>query len=294
MWLREGIGGARVAGHVVARPAHLPAHGARRSCEPPERAPAPLASVGGVSETFTIPARFCGPPESGNGGWTSGHLAALVAADADRPTVSVRLRTPPPLDHPLEVRHSEEDVVEVLDGGLVVASAQPAPAVPRTRLPAPVTFAEAQAVGASYAGLHDHPFPTCFSCGTEREPGDALCLRPGPLPGREGVHAAAWVPTEATPEIVWAALDCPGAWALGVGGRPMVLGTMTAEVDRLPALGEEHVVMAWARGSEGRKHWCGTALHARDGSLLALADATWIAIDPAAVRPVTDHLRSPA
>jgi hypothetical protein len=100
------------------------------------------------------------------------------------------------------------------------------------------------------------------------------------------VHAAAWVPSEATEEIVWAALDCPGAWALGVGGRPMVLGTMRAEVDRLPAVGEEHVVMAWALGSEGRKHYCATALYAADGTLLAHADATWIAIDPAVIRPV--------
>ena len=94
------------------------------------------------------------------------------------------------------------------------------------------------------------------------------------------------MPTESTPEIVWAALDCPGAWALGVGGRPMVLGTMTAEVERLPAVGEEHVVMAWGRGSEGRKHYCGTALYAADGALLALAEATWIAIDPTTIRPV--------
>ena len=239
-----------------------------------------------MSETFTVPARFCGPPESGNGGWTSGHLAALVETTAETPAVSVRLRTPPPLDRPLAVRHGEGGVVEVVDGDLVVASAQPAPALSHSGLPAPVGYDAAQAVAGSYAGLHDHPFPTCFSCGTEREPGDALCLRPGPLPGREGVHAAAWVPTEATGEIVWAALDCPGAWALGVGGRPMVLGTMTAEVDRLPAVGEEHVVMAWARGSEGRKHYCGTALYTEDGALLARADATWIAIDPAAIRPV--------
>jgi hypothetical protein len=242
-----------------------------------------------VTATFSIPARFCGPPESGNGGWTSGHIAQLVPTDTGRPAVAVRLRTPPPLDRPMQVRHADDGVVEVLDGELVVASAQPAPGLPREGLPAPVTFAEAAAVAEHYAGLHDHPFPTCFSCGTEREPGDALCLRPGPLPGRQGVHAAAWVPTESTPEIVWAALDCPGAWALGVGGRPMVLGTMTAEVDRLPTVGEEHVVMAWARGSEGRKHWCGTALYTKDGTLIAHADATWIAIDPATIRPVTEQ-----
>lgn len=239
-----------------------------------------------MSETFTVPARFCGPPESGNGGWTSGHLAALVAVTDGSPAVSVRLRTPPPLDRPMDVHRGGSGTVEVRDGDVLVASAQPGGALERTGLPVPASFAEAEAVADSYAGLHNHPFPTCFSCGVDREPGDALCLRPGPLPGREGVHAAAWVPTESTPEVVWAALDCPGAWALGVGGRPMVLGTMTAEVRRLPAVGEEHVVMAWGRGSEGRKHYCGTALYAADGALLALAEATWIAIDPTTIRPV--------
>ena len=239
-----------------------------------------------MSETFTVPARFCGPPESGNGGWTSGHLAALVAVTDGSPAVSVRLRTPPPLDRAMAVHHGGAGTVEVTDGDVLVASAQPGGALDRTGLPAPASFAEAEAVADRYAGLHNHPFPTCFSCGVDRDPGDALCLRPGALPGREGVHAAAWVPTESTPEIVWAALDCPGAWALGVGGRPMVLGTMTAEVERLPAVGEEHVVMAWGRGSEGRKHYCGTALYAADGALLALAEATWIAIDPTTIRPV--------
>ncbi|HEX5522848.1 MAG TPA: hypothetical protein VFX53_05340 [Pedococcus sp.] len=239
-----------------------------------------------MSETFTVPARFCGPPESGNGGWTSGHLAALVAVSDGSPAVSVRLRTPPPLDRTMAVHHGGTGTVEVTDGDVLVASAQPAGTLDRTGLPAPASFAEAEAVAGSYAGLHNHPFPTCFSCGVDRDPGDARCLRPGPLPGRAGVHAAAWVPTESTPEIVWAALDCPGAWALGVGGRPMVLGTMTAEVQRLPAVGEEHVVMAWGRGSEGRKNYCGTALYAADGALLALAEATWIAIDPTTIRPV--------
>ena len=130
--------------------------------------------------------------------------------------------------------------------------------------------------------MHEHPFPTCFSCGIVRDPGDALCLRTGPVGA--GVHAAAWVPGEVTPEIVWAALDCPGAWALGVGGRPMVLGTMTAKVDALPALGEEHVIVAWKLGESGRKHYSDTALYAGD-RLFAQARATWIVIDPATIRP---------
>jgi len=86
--------------------------------------------------------------------------------------------------------------------------------------------------------------------------------------------------------ILMAALDCPGAWASGIAGRELVLGTMTAAVRDLPVVGEPHVVMAWPRGREGRKYYSGTALYAGDGRLLAQADAVWIAVDAATVRPV--------
>ncbi len=239
-----------------------------------------------VSEQLVVPTRFSGPPESGNGGWVSGSIAAFVPTTPERPAVSVRLRTPPPLEHPMTVTVDPAGTVEVRDGEVFVATAEPVPAPPLDDLPAAAPFAVALAAGARYAGLHDHPFPTCFACGTGRERPDALCLRPGPLTDDSGVHAAAWVPADVTPEIVWAALDCPGAWALGVGGRPIVLGTMTAEVLELPTSGEEHVVMSWGKGEEGRKHYCGTALYAGDGRLLAHADATWVVIDPTTIRPV--------
>ena len=51
---------------------------------------------------FLVPARFCGPPSSGNGGWVSGHVGRLVATAPDQPAVTVRLRTPPPLDREME------------------------------------------------------------------------------------------------------------------------------------------------------------------------------------------------
>src|SRR5690625_4545472 len=133
-----------------------------------------------------------------------------------------------------------------------------------------------------YPGLTDHPFPTCFSCGTQRDPDDALCLRPGPV--ADSAFAAAWVPREVTSEIVWSALDCPGGWALGVGGRPMVLGTMTTQISELPAVGAECVVMSWRTGGEGRKHTAGTALYS-GGQLLAQARSVWLEVDPEKVRP---------
>lgn len=227
---------------------------------------------------FVVPARFCGPPESGNGGWVSGRLVAYADFDG---AASVRLSSPPPLERVLQLERDGESTV-VLDGSVRIAQASPAEPITGEPGPDPVSYADAVAAGAEYPGLTDHPFPTCFSCGIDREPDDALCLRPGPV--GEDVFAAAWKPREVSSEIVWSALDCPGAWALGVGGRPMVLGTMTTEIAELPAVGEECVVMAWRTGGEGRKHTAGTALYA-DGRLLAQARSVWIEIDPEKIRP---------
>ncbi|KRE58919.1 hypothetical protein [Phycicoccus sp. Soil748] len=239
---------------------------------------------------LVVPARFCGPPESGNGGWTSGHLARQVRTTPELPAVTVRLRTPPPLDRPMTVREVPgegvvDGAVELVDGDHVVAQAWPDRGPGREAVPGPVPFEVAVAAGERFEGLADHPFRTCFSCGTGREAGDGLRLRPGRLEEDEA-YACAWVPdTGVDVETVWAALDCPGGWASGIAGRAMVLGTMTAQVDDLPVAGAPHVVMAWQRGSEGRKHLSGTALYAADGRLLAQAEATWIAVDPTTVRP---------
>jgi len=67
----------------------------------------------------------------------------------------------------------------------------------------------------------------------------------------------------------------------------MVLGTMTTRVLALPGVGEAHVILAWQRGGEGRKHHSGSALFAPDGALLARAEATWIAVDPTTFRPAS-------
>jgi hypothetical protein len=56
----------------------------------------------------------------------------------------------------------------------------------------------------------------------------------------------------------------------------VVLGRLTARVDRVPELGERCVVVAWPLGSDGRKHGAGTALYTDSGELLGLARALWI------------------
>jgi hypothetical protein len=238
-----------------------------------------------MSESFVIPARFCGPPMSGNGGWTSGHLAQLVDGALDGGAVTVRLRTPPPLDTEMAISRGDDGTVEVWDGQTVVAQAFAAEPLDATGVPAPVTHAQARAAGPAYEGLHSHPFPTCFACGTDRDPSDALCLHTGLLPGQTTLRAAAWTPRESTPELVWAALDCPGGWASGVAKREMVLAMMTASITDLPVVGEPHVVLAWPRGHEGRKYFSGTCLYAADGRLLGQAESLWISVNAATVRP---------
>jgi hypothetical protein len=238
-----------------------------------------------MSESFVVPARFCGPPMSGNGGWTSGHLAQLVDGALDGSAVTVRLRTPPPLDTEMAISRGDDGTVEVWDGQILVAQAFAAEPLDVTELPTPVTYPQAQSAGPAYEGLRSHPFPTCFACGTERNPSDALCLHTGLLAGHTTLRAAAWTPHESTPEVVWAALDCPGGWACGIAEREIVLATMTASIRDLPKVGEPHVLMAWPRGQDGRKYYSGTCLYAVGGRLLAQADAVWISVDAAIFRP---------
>jgi hypothetical protein len=256
-------------------------------------------------QPLVVPRRFNGPPESGNGGWVSGRIAALLDPAAGE-AVRVVLRSPPPLEVPLQVQHGADGGLSVWSGDAPVASATRVPATsaaPPFAQPAPaaVPFELAQAAAAGYAGAQDHPFPSCFVCGPSRREGDGLRLAPGRLDDRPSDTAAAWVPDaslaggSSDPVDVaacWAALDCPGGWALDLTGRPMVLGTMTALVRTLPRVGGRYVVIGRAVGGPGdatssRKAYTETALYdgAAPGLPLARASAVWLRVDPAAVRP---------
>ena len=240
------------------------------------------------TDAVTIDRSHCGPPHSGNGGWVSGLLAehVLRGDDTAQRAVTVRLSSPPPLERPLTVER-QGSVTLLLDGTHQIASGATASA-PEIDLPTPATAAEAAEAETRYEGLSGHPFPTCFSCGPDRDPSDALCLRPGPLADGSERYAARWAPFDSSVPLVWAALDCPGGWSAGIAGRPMVLGSMTAVVHALPEVDVEHVVTSWPLRSEGRKHFSASMLHSPSGELLALATAIWIAVEPESVRPI-DH-----
>ena len=131
--------------------------------------------------------------------------------------------------------------------------------------------------GTGYPGFADHPFPTCYVCGPRRATGDGLRIFPGPLPG--GRTAAPWtVPADVSAVTLWAALDCPGGWAIIAPGRPYVLGRMAARVHAVPPGGARCVVTGVVARVEGRKATVRSALYAEDGTLLALARSTWISI----------------
>jgi len=210
---------------------------------------------------FVIDSRFRGPRGSGNGGYTCGLVAAFVGNPAD-----VTLRRPPPLERPLLF-----DGERLWEGKTLVAEAHPAEV--ELDIPEPVPFEEAERATAPDL---DSPFPECFVCGYERA--DGLRIFAGPVAGRD-VVAAPWVPARdlTAPEFVWAALDCPGAYATGVPGRgTVVLGRLAARVERVPRAGERCVVIGWSLGDDGRKHHAGTALFGEAGDVLGVGRALWI------------------
>jgi hypothetical protein len=80
------------------------------------------------------------------------------------------------------------------------------------------------------------------------------------------------------PEIVWAVIDCPGAYSLHGDGRgDPVLARITARVDRLPEEGERCVVAGWPLDEDGRKRFAATALYGEDGHPVAVSRQLWIA-----------------
>ena len=79
----------------------------------------------------------------------------------------------------------------------------------------------------------------------------------------------------------WAALDCVGGWAGDLTERLMVLGRMTARIDTLPVIGEDHVVVGTRLRTEGRKTFTAATLYDADSRIVASAEHIWIAVDPA-------------
>src|SRR4051812_11765672 len=243
-----------------------------------------------MPETLTIDARFNGPPESGNGGYTCGRLPAF----GDAPAAEVTLRLPPPIGRELRVERANDRAVALLDGGKLIAEARPADLPPEA--PAPVEPHEASEAAHDSAFLDDdsHPFPTCFVCGPRRATGDGLRIFAGPVAQRD-VFAAPWTPdpdlarADGTlpDELIWAALDCPTSapvandWSQP-GALPIVLARHATRILAPARAGEPHTIVSWPIELDGRKRYAGAALHNEAGELVAVARALWIELKPPA------------
>lgn len=214
-----------------------------------------------------VPARFNGPPDSGNGGYTCG----LVAAELGAMSAEVTLRAPPPLETEMAVER-DGDSVRVSAGDTLVAEGRPAD-VDVGALPEPIApeaAAEVVAAGGErwFAG---HPFPTCFVCGPDRNDGMDV------FPVGDGDRfVATWTPREAG--ITWAALDCPTSAPVMNPDKdpPIVLARLAAAIDEDPVVGEPHVLVSWELGRDGRKRHSACVLYDADGRHLARSRALWI------------------
>ena len=214
-----------------------------------------------------VAARFEGPPGFANGGYLAGLLAGEGPAE-------VTIRRPVPVEEDLEL-----DGAALRSGADVLAEVARVDSVDVGPIPS-ARFEDAQRAAAATPLAPQHPFPRCFGCGPDH-PSGQHCL-PGPVGDGPGVWAVAWTPEEATPPFVWSALDCPSsAPVVPVSGDPPhVLGRIAAEIRGDVVAGRPHVVVSWALGADGRRKHSASAILDQGGRPVAVARATWIALDP--------------
>jgi len=232
-----------------------------------------------MGTTLTVPAKFNGPVDSGNGGYSAGLFASGLG---DAAAAEVTLRSPIPLDRPIAVEEGEGEGLRFADGETLIAEARPAPEFD-PEPPFPVSLEEARRASEKYPAPSDGLFSSCFVCARARE--DSFEVFAGPLEGRSGV-ASAWTPPEWTAdeegrvrrEFLWSVLDCPTYFAAFAGGElPLAfLARMTCRIHSAAIPGEDHVVVAWPLGSDGRKHRAAAAVLTSGGEVLAIAEALMI------------------
>lgn len=222
-----------------------------------------------VVSTVIVPSRFNGPPSSGNGGYSCGVVAKALGGP-----VAVSLRRPVPLDQELALRdEGGGKSCAFFDGGLI---AEAVPAEPLLAWDAPLpSFEEARDAYHRYAAAPDGEFGHCFVCGRSRD--DGFDLFTGPVAGTE-LAASPWTPPAwagdedgvVLPEFVWAALDCPGYFALH-GGDMTVAYLARQQVEVLAPINTnvEYVVVGRPLERSGRKGLAATAVIDSDGTVLA-------------------------
>jgi len=237
-----------------------------------------------MRETVQISKRFCGPPNSGNGGYVAGLIAKFIG-----PSAKVRLTAPPPLDEDLVVEQGEDKHLELKQGDSVLGHGYEWHF--ELDIPPMPSLDEARNGMSRYIFNEDHVFPTCFVCGTARDKGDGLRVFPGPTTSDDWrTLACVWEPSSnligadgyVGSEYIWAALDCPTYFGvMGDTSRLALLGEFELSIVKNVPGEEELMLWCWPIKSEGRKHFGGAALADKNGTLLAYARGTWVELKQA-------------
>ncbi|QDP19754.1 PaaI family thioesterase [Sphingomonas xanthus] len=232
------------------------------------------------SDEVEVHRRFRGPPTSGNGGYVAGLVAEWIDGPAE-----VTLLAPIPLEVPLHRRLDDVEVT-LFDAERNYARARPLDEPLGIDPPAPPGVEELEAAAMAFPGPGGHPIPGCFVCGTERVPGDGLCVYAGESPHRD-VAVAEWTPDESVADdhghvatrYLWSVLDCPSYFGLCTPRPLALLARLSARIDRPVRVGERLTVTGWEEKREGRKHHSATVIHDQAGDVVALAKALWIEVD---------------
>lgn len=230
-------------------------------------------------EYFEIAERFRGPPRSGNGGYTCGRIAKPLQG-----TVAVRLKAAPPLETSLRLESTGEEA-RLFHGTTLIGEAKRSDL--DLQVPPSPSYEEAEKASRSFLGFQAHSFPGCFVCGPERVAHEGLCIFAGSVNG-SSLIAAPWIPGASLAdtsglvksEFLWAALDCPGAFAHFPlpDGVALVLGELAASLIGMVRPADRCIVLGWPLSIDGRKRLSGTAIYAPDGRLAGLARAVWIEV----------------
>ena len=229
-----------------------------------------------------IDARYNGPRGLGNGGYVAGALAEFIAGDAE-----VRIQRGFPLATPLAVVRDPDGSVRCLLGDAQLGSARPVKL--DLAVPAPPAPAAARAAAGRFRFIHASDPRGCYVCSPHRAPGDGLRVFCGPLEAAQDmIVAGLWQPGPeladargvVAPVQVWAALDCPGGYAIAAlaadAGRQL-LGTCAAALHRPLRAGQTYILGSWqVAAPEGRKRFMGVAIYDSEGVLCAAARQVWI------------------
>ncbi len=241
-----------------------------------------------MGTSVSISRRYCGPPDSGNGGYVCG-VAARALGGSD---VEVTLLSPPPLERPLTLDR-EGDEVKLLDDETIIAIARVTdePLTIPDDAPPPVGYDEAVDAAAAFdvdAYQAAHEYPGCYTCGPDRPVGDGLRIFPAAT-HRPDLYVWPWTPASSAFDgsadvnvpVLWAALDCPSglAWiGQDPDTGPIVLGKMTAVIHQMPAPGDRLVIAGWTEPPQGRRRPARSAIYAENGAVLASSHATWVVL----------------